>query len=712
MGAIVKVRSLEQLSNDLLKHIPNMSIKDAEAKNGKVGTVVDIKQGLRGTMIKVKYHPNNQNEETECVWPIAFVTRVCVKELNEFNNQQKLQTFNCCVINDVRHGMQSSYEGDDGDAEKEHSRDEKKITHTSDCACLVDVPVNMMSSVVNVLKHISEGKFGDNVSSSSSTSSEFGWLFKFQEAEKEALRAAHPPPFSFKLVPLMSSFVNPDASLKTSLSSAAQLSPLVSFVRTVVPTRADMNMPGPVRSNEYPVTACSKLPSTLVTQANDVLQGENKVFGRSEDTTETSSLSSQHVPNQRRDNEGDTGIVLVMTHITPKLAKDEIAMMMLESEPNSLLNSFIVMTQTTKTSTSNPCSLGDAVYELYRQHSVESGLVVSMMNKNAFVIDRENLDAFSHSSTPFSIHSFDGKVKPAIIWNPSASSSQGEADTSMTSNASSMKTFSTLTSDSNYYSPTEVGGARGVAPQPGQPNYYRALAQRRAHARARVREQRNNRNTVSSKKVDKLLELLEIQPLTLVEFGCAEAQALPNITKVASDVSDHFAECMVCFELKIFPSFIPFCFKDFRVTGDSMTKNGPRHPNSICQVCLEQHARSAVKGGKLFVRCPYVGCGRSLQTLELKNTLPDKEYNDFVKALKEAEEYAQKSNQEDDEVTLATMGIQGLELRMCPACSIRIEKNEGCSSMVCYRCGENFSWSSATLVKTSKVKVIPSTYII
>jgi hypothetical protein len=40
----------------------------------------------------------------------------------------------------------------------------------------------------------------------------------------------------------------------------------------------------------------------------------------------------------------------------------------------------------------------------------------------------------------------------------------------------------------------------------------------------------------------------------------------------------------------------------------------------------------------------------------------------------------------------------GIELRLCPQCHIRIEKNEGCDSMRCYRCGSQFAWNSAELV--------------
>lgn len=43
----------------------------------------------------------------------------------------------------------------------------------------------------------------------------------------------------------------------------------------------------------------------------------------------------------------------------------------------------------------------------------------------------------------------------------------------------------------------------------------------------------------------------------------------------------------------------------------------------------------------------------------------------------------------------------GIELRLCPECFCRIEKNDGCDTMACYRCGHWFDWSHATLIASS-----------
>jgi len=135
-----------------------------------------------------------------------------------------------------------------------------------------------------------------------------------------------------------------------------------------------------------------------------------------------------------------------------------------------------------------------------------------------------------------------------------------------------------------------------------------------------------------------------------------------------SPVSKHFGECVVCLDRKLLASgaFGAFCFQEFRVTGDRTTVDRPRHPGTVCHGCLRSHCESAIGSGKLFVKCPALGCGRSLQTLELRSLVGAKAYVKLVARLKEAE----------DAVVEPGDLPAGLELRMCPQCNVRIEKNQ------------------------------------
>ena len=138
----------------------------------------------------------------------------------------------------------------------------------------------------------------------------------------------------------------------------------------------------------------------------------------------------------------------------------------------------------------------------------------------------------------------------------------------------------------------------------------------------------------------------------------------------------------------------------WQVTGDGTTKAGPRHRNKVCPDCLRQWATGFIREGRLFVRCPVPDCGRSLQTLELKTLVAPCDYNALVERIKDAEALVEHTLDE---------AVAGLELRLCPQCSVRMEKNEGCMQMVCYRCGHSFPWASAELVKPPKNKPAAAT---
>ena len=69
------------------------------------------------------------------------------------------------------------------------------------------------------------------------------------------------------------------------------------------------------------------------------------------------------------------------------------------------------------------------------------------------------------------------------------------------------------------------------------------------------------------------------------------------------------------------------------------------------------------------------------------------DYDLLVSRLLEAEAGAE--NQAEESAAADACFVAGLQMRMCPKCRVRIEKNEGCDQMVCYRCGESFRWAQA-----------------
>eukprot|EP01052_Picozoa_sp_SAG31_P029680 SAG31_NODE_2970_length_4839_cov_2.684810_2_plen_303_part_00 len=132
---------------------------------------------------------------------------------------------------------------------------------------------------------------------------------------------------------------------------------------------------------------------------------------------------------------------------------------------------------------------------------------------------------------------------------------------------------------------------------------------------------------------------------------------------------------------------------------------------TICFSCLSDYCTGEISLGKLYVKCPM--CPRSLQTREVRTLVPQSKYSNLVKRIKEME----SKHDVDEEIA----NVPGLQIRLCPDCNAPIEKNEGCDSMDCWRCGkvrkrchvariawliiscirlQKFSWSSASVVKS------------
>jgi hypothetical protein len=146
--------------------------------------------------------------------------------------------------------------------------------------------------------------------------------------------------------------------------------------------------------------------------------------------------------------------------------------------------------------------------------------------------------------------------------------------------------------------------------------------------------------------------------------------------------------CAVCLTAKADSQFVEFCYAHYRVDGHEVDVAEPRHPLSVCGGCLRTHAASQLGAGKISVRCPASGCGRALQTRELRHHTSAAEFQKLLDSLRAAEQ------QHDVQEVSAALG-GNVELRHCPQCRVLIEKNRGCSHMRCYRCDHSFTWQDA-----------------
>eukprot|EP00747_Dinoflagellata_sp_TGD_P129148 gnl/TRDRNA2_/TRDRNA2_174639_c0_seq3.p1 gnl/TRDRNA2_/TRDRNA2_174639_c0~~gnl/TRDRNA2_/TRDRNA2_174639_c0_seq3.p1 ORF type:complete len:354 (+),score=49.94 gnl/TRDRNA2_/TRDRNA2_174639_c0_seq3:3-1064(+) len=153
----------------------------------------------------------------------------------------------------------------------------------------------------------------------------------------------------------------------------------------------------------------------------------------------------------------------------------------------------------------------------------------------------------------------------------------------------------------------------------------------------------------------------------------------------------HLKTCVVCYDRMSKDEYAHFCFETYHVDGHRVDVQGPRHLGKMCRPCLKKHCDIYLGEGHLYVKCPIGGCGRALQIRELKDIVELKTYEILMTRLCDAEE--------QDEASYLDIDALGLQLRLCPQCRVRIEKNDGCDSMQCYRCGHQFTWSEAQFVK-------------
>lgn len=133
--------------------------------------------------------------------------------------------------------------------------------------------------------------------------------------------------------------------------------------------------------------------------------------------------------------------------------------------------------------------------------------------------------------------------------------------------------------------------------------------------------------------------------------------------------------------------------------GDILRAADCEHP--VCQECMAKFVRARVEEQQVFgIRCPHEGCKNQIFELDLKKLverelLPAAVHARFAEL--RTRDYAERARE------LANTGAAGdLELvrrlwetsRLCPRCSLIIEKASGCNSFYCI-CGNHFNYESA-----------------
>jgi len=166
--------------------------------------------------------------------------------------------------------------------------------------------------------------------------------------------------------------------------------------------------------------------------------------------------------------------------------------------------------------------------------------------------------------------------------------------------------------------------------------------------------------------------------------------------------------CQVCFEEK--DQRLPLN-KLATGNGDILRSADCQHP--ICQACLATFVATRVQEQFVFnVRCPFEGCVNELFEQDVTRLVGAGAIEPSVSerfAELRARDYTARAQSLSEELTDCKMAVvqkeQDLDLlqtiwqttRLCPRCSLIIERSHGCNSFYCI-CGHHFDYATAPRV--------------
>lgn len=112
--------------------------------------------------------------------------------------------------------------------------------------------------------------------------------------------------------------------------------------------------------------------------------------------------------------------------------------------------------------------------------------------------------------------------------------------------------------------------------------------------------------------------------------------------------------------------------------------------HEFCKGCLEQWIKQGLDGRQIQIRCPDGGCKFVFSGDDVKRIAGSMAYDQFVNLGNES--YKERIK----EVVADPLMQKYLDThtRVCPNCSVIIERSEGCNSMRC-PCGHSFQWTTA-----------------
>jgi len=156
-------------------------------------------------------------------------------------------------------------------------------------------------------------------------------------------------------------------------------------------------------------------------------------------------------------------------------------------------------------------------------------------------------------------------------------------------------------------------------------------------------------------------------------------------------------ECQVCFEMSSERLALP---KLTTINGDTLRVGDCNHP--VCRSCMAAFVTARVEDQYVFgICCPIEGCKNELYEQDVDKLVVAGALKPGVATLMAKLRKQDYTSRLSDVCADLGPTAGGQSMRVCPRCSVIIQKSEGCDSFGCI-CGHKFQFHTAPSVKDVK----------
>lgn len=155
---------------------------------------------------------------------------------------------------------------------------------------------------------------------------------------------------------------------------------------------------------------------------------------------------------------------------------------------------------------------------------------------------------------------------------------------------------------------------------------------------------------------------------------------------------DQAVKCGVCLGPII--NTMPCCQQ---TGGEHYKKVSCKH--EYCKVCLVPWIECQLAESCAQIGCPHEECAFNFNGEDVRRIAGDVAYTQFLNIT--TRDYQARLADASSGLDKKTTEWLNKNTRVCPSCSVVIERSAGCNSMKCFTCGNRFNWSDAKTMKDS-----------